>query len=200
MELKDYLKINHKTHLIFDFDDTLFNLLLPWKDREKCLMFAKKKLIQLDARLYEKYQDNELSLTEVQNEYVRKFAKKAKKITYSNGVKFESFFFKGVTTNDKLINFVKNNQKYKLFMWSSNTRPTITKFLKEYKIINKFKKIITSKEVVLMKPYIDGFKLVYNPKVNKNNYLMIGNSNEDRQAAKNSGIDFFLVDVLNQEK
>ena len=163
-------------------------------------MFAKNKLIQLDARLYQKYQDSDLSLTEVQNEYVRKFGKKAKKITYNNCVKFESYFCKGVTTNDELIDFVKKNQEFKLFIWSSNTRPTIAKFLKEYQILDKFKKIVTSLEVVLIKPYIDGFKLIYNPEVPKKNYLMIGNSNADRQAANNSGIDFFFVDALNQER
>ena len=61
---------NKKTHLIFDFDETLFFLQLPW---EKCLELIQEELIAMDNDLYNSYLSMRITWASLQNEYVSKY-------------------------------------------------------------------------------------------------------------------------------
>lgn len=191
MELTFYLRNNKKTRLIFDFDETLLKIILPWERWEDKI---KEKLIELDPKIYKNYKEKNINLSDLENEYVLKYG--IDNLIKENCADFESAYFKDFIPNDKLIKFVENTKDYKIFVWSSNTKPTVEKALRNVGILNKFEKIITRTDLRLIKPYDEGFEKIYDPFISKRNYLLIGNSQSDMKAAKNSGIDFFLVDYF----
>lgn len=188
--LREYLSLHHKTHLIFDFDETIFMLLLPWRN---ALVYAANDLRNLDKNLYEKYENDIGRLSEMQNKFVKKHGKKAKDIFIENNMRFESEHLQGVDINQELIDFINTATNVSLFVWSSNTRPVIEKVLKEFGIHHKFEKIITRNDVDLLKPSSEGFTLIYDQSIPKSQYLMVGDSMSDEGAAKAAGIDFFRV-------
>src|SRR3989344_7011500 len=190
MTLPDYLKTSEKTHLIFDFDETLIKLILPW---EKAIEKIRKELASLDETICKDYEQGKIPFSLLQNKYVSLFGKKALDLLIKNEIEFEKNCLEGVIVNKELIDFVKNLSGRELLIWSSNTKPTINKFLRERKVFEKFKKIVSREDVKLLKPEIDGFNLLYDSKVSKKNYLFIGDSKFDRVAAKSAGIDFYFV-------
>lgn len=193
MELADYLRKTKKTHLIFDFDETILKLLLPWDDAFKRI---RKELISLDEKTYGDYGSRKISFSLLQNKYVREFGKKILGNFIKNEIGFEREELRGVILNPKLLDFVKNSSSYEMFIWSSNAKPTIEKLLKQHGIFGKFKKIVSREDVSFLKPEVDGFELLHDVKIPKEKYLFIGDSVNDKLAAEKLGIDFFLVDFF----
>lgn len=190
MNLQSFLKKNKKTHLIFDFDETLVKLILPWEIWHSKI---NEKLNNLDKKILKDYLSGKIDLSTLQNLYIQKFGKDAKELIIKNAHDFESSTLKGNFPNPELIDFIKNNNLHKMFVWSSNTRITVHKILDQHQIKNRFKKIITRQDVDLLKPYIEGFNLIHDQKIPLKNYLFIGNSEPDRIAAKAAGIDFYHI-------
>jgi HAD superfamily hydrolase (TIGR01549 family) len=196
MTLNSYLQKVDKTHLVFDFDETLVKLILPWDNWADPI---KRELMKLDKSIYENYK-KEKSSSDLMNQYILKFGKQARDLVKRNAINFEVNFLKDATPNNELIDFVRHSKNYKMFVWSSNTRPTLEKILNKLGIWNKFEKVVTSLDVDLLKPYTEGFKQIYNPTIPKEKYLIIGDSDRDEKAANQSGIDFFLVDYFKTAK
>lgn len=190
MNLTDYLKTFKKTHLIFDFDETLFKLILPWEKFEENI---KQQLIEWDKQIYDDYIKEKIDLNALQNKYVLKFGDRARKLVDKANIDFETKYFKNVVPNKELLEFLKHAKNYKLFIWSANTRYVIEKVLKNYGIDNMFDQLVTRLEVDMLKPNPEGFNKIYDPQVPKNNYLFIGDSDNDKNAAKNAQLDFFLI-------
>jgi HAD superfamily hydrolase (TIGR01549 family) len=192
--LQEYLKSVEKTHLIFDFDETIVKLLLPW---DKVLDKISEKLVVLDKITYESFKKKEISVNQLENEYIVKFGDKARKIIINSRTLFEEESLQGYLRNDAIVDFIRNDTKYRMFIWSSNTKPTIKKILQKLGILNKFQVIVGMEDVFLSKPYIDGFKKLYEKKIPKNKYLFIGDSKNDQKTADEIGIDFYLDDCFN---
>lgn len=70
MELKDYLKAHKKTHLIFDLDETLLELILPWELWEKDV---EDNLRNIDPNIIKDHQERKLHLSLMENAYVSKY-------------------------------------------------------------------------------------------------------------------------------
>ncbi len=191
MTLDAYLQKLHKTHLIFDFDETLVKLILPWDHWEDPI---KDTLIKLDKSIYANYKKEKISLSDLMNQYILKFGKQARDVLKSNATNFETRYLEDVIPNNELIDFIKHAQKYIMFIWSSNTRPTVKKALHHYGIWNSFEKVVTSLDVELLKPNTEGFSQIYDPAIPKKRYVIIGDSDSDKEAAKQLGVDFFLID------
>ena len=92
-----------------------------------------------------------------------------------------------------LINFIKSTQGYKMSIWSSNSRPIVKKVLQKVGILAKFEKLITREDVKFLKPEADGFNKIWDDKIPKSQYLFIGNSEADQEAAHKAQIDFFKI-------
>lgn len=197
--LETYLTTHSKTHLIFDLDETICWLILPWDRWEEKI---KEKLITLDKTIYQEYTTGKISLSELQNKYVSKFPP-TEQLFLKNNTWFETTFTTKVFPNPLLLKFLKkpqNSQKYMYYLWSSNTKKTVTTMLQKYNLSHHFKKIITRNDVALIKPHQEGFTLIKDKNIPFTNYLFIGDSKSDRQAAKAVGIDFFKVTYFNNKK
>jgi len=188
MSLSDYLKQNKKTHLIFDFDYTLFKLSLPWDDYLKELGVVLKKT---DAKIMDDFFAEKTSFSELQNKFTKLYGTKLKNLIISKSIKFETGCLEKVEKNEELLSFVKKNRKYVLYVWSSNTTDVILPILKRNKMANLFAKIVSRQSVDFIKPDPEGFYKLYDSNIPKEKYLMIGDSSHDERAAKKAGIDFF---------
>ncbi len=196
MRLDDYLPKNNKAYLIFDLDETLCKLLLPWDDYVEGI---KIKLIQLDKKLFYELDKNEVSLSDFENNLVSRFGVPVKKLLIDHRIEFETTTLAGMIPNNNLVSFIQNSHDH-MFIWSSNTKPTVSNTLKKLGIFDKFRKIITGEDVMYLKPNSEGFTKIYDTKIFKRKYLLIGDSNSDKEAAENSGIDFFKEDFFESKK
>ncbi len=183
----------NKTHLIIDFDKTLFHLDLPW---DIVLEPIKKQLIEWNPKYYKKYIDKEMRLSLVINNYVKEFGDAAKNLFIKNNTRFEQEKLRGYYKNPELINMIVKLNKKQLYIWSSNTQPTITQILKDHNLFDKFEFLVTRTNVKFIKPNPEGFKLIYDPKTNKDKYLMLGDSVHDQDACEIIGIDFHKIEYF----
>lgn len=175
-----------KKHLIFDFDETIFTLDLPWH-----LYYEEmdRRLHQLDSSLPETK-----SINDLENMAVKKLGNVAQQVRWKYSQEFEAEQLKGVKELTDLTNFIKENTgKYRFYLWTSNMRTTVEPILTQYNMLSVFTKLATKGDVKFTKPYADGFLLLHdNEDEDKKDWLMIGNSYNDRGAAEQSGIDYWM--------
>lgn len=184
--LADYLHSHPKKHLIFDFDETLFTLHLPWH----------RYYAELARRLHELDLDfpQEKSVTKLENGMTKKWGEKAAKIRWEYSRRFEKDNLRGVSELSDLTNFIRDNHnRYSFFLWTSNMRSTVEPILQKNGLLSYFSKLVTKGDVLLMKPDPEGFGLLFDSKVHKKtDFLMIGNSKNDQRAAQAAGIDYWM--------
>jgi len=186
-ELKKYLSTNAKKHLIFDFDETLVKLFLPWK----------KSISKLEPRIREI--DNELFLQHGYLNY-RLYNQLMKR--HGQAIRNEiNDFYRGIEENDLVkvtvnrpaFDFIRENKgKYLFYIWSSNQAETINRIIRANGFEKLFSKIMAPPKLDFFKPDKNGFENIFK-NGRKNDYLMIGDSDYDRQAAENAGIDYFFL-------
>jgi len=194
MTLSEYLELHPKTHLIFDFDETLFWLVLDW---DRFFEAMEKELAPIDRKLYDDLAAQKRSLSGTLNAYVETYGNKAKQIITSMSVRFEQEHLLRVVPNPELVDFVAaNREKYRMSIWTSNTSRIVEKVLEEHGLSSVFTRVASQLEVTMLKPYTDGFRYLAQSGVPLARYLMIGNSSADEEAAKASGIDYFHIDYF----
>lgn len=194
MTLSEYLETHPKTHLIFDFDETLFWLVLEW---DRFFEAMEKELAPIDRKLYDDLATQKRSLSDTLNAYVDGYGTKAKQIITRISEKFEIEHLVRVVPNPELIDFVRaSKDKYHMFIWTSNTSSIVEKVLTEHQLTGIFTRIASQLEILMIKPYTDGFHYLSESGVPLERYLMIGNSSADEEAAKASGIDYFHIDYF----
>lgn len=191
MNLEEYLKARKKTHLIFDLDETLVRLILPWDKWGKDI---EDELRKVDGKILNDYQKEKINLSQLENLYVEKLPQ-ILDLLIKNAIEFETENLKDIQVNHRLVDFIKNAKGYQLFIWSSNSKSTVKTVLKKVRLDSKFK-ITARDDVTFIKPEIDGFNLIWDQKTPKGDYLFVGDSSADEQAAKSAGIDFFKVDYF----
>lgn len=193
MDLHNYIIKNQKTHIIFDFDDTIFSMgkggMLAYKG--VCNIVTK-----VDKSLVNEFENSPKQIYNLSNKAIMLYGKTIKKELLSFFNQFESELLDTEKRNNQMINFIKDNHnKYDFSIWSSNTLKLLNHVLKKYNLTSCFSNIIGRDSVDLAKPYPDGFyKIINSSKFIRKDYLMVGDSSGDEQAAINSGIDFFKID------
>ena len=193
MNLAEYIKTNNKTHVIFDFDATLFLLILPWVNWKEGL---KKELVKVDASIWDEYESGAFSIAELQNKYIQNHGQTIRDFMNNHCESFEMESLERYKPNTDLLNTLNELDHVHKYVWSSNARPVIQKVLDETGLANKFERIVTRQDVDFIKPMPDGFNLIHDQNVDKSKYLMVGDSSHDRGAAEAAGIDFYLTDFF----
>lgn len=191
MKTTDYIRQNNKSHIIFDLDGTICDILIDWNHWEQGLL-----------ELFYKYnQDPTKTLTNAnldQNHNVNKYGKKLlnelKHFIRDYELK-NTTGFNPIAATLELINQTKH---LNLFIWSANSELTITRALKNLGINELFIKCIGRESLIMQKPDPEGFKLIHqlNPNIPLSNYLFVGNAPNDYNAAVNAGIDYINVNEI----
>ena len=192
MDLKSYLKTHNKTHLIFDLDETILHLIMPWNEWERDIEDQLKKI---DGKIFNDYKNRKINLNQMQNAYISSHPQ-TKNLIVRNNENFESKYLKEIRVNQKLVNLIKNLKGYQLSIWSANSKSTIKKTLKKVDILEKFKKLITRDDVDFLKPDSQGFNKIWDHKTPKSKYVFIGDSTNDKNSAHAAGIDFYKEDYF----
>lgn len=190
MNLEEYLGKTSKKHLVFDFDLTLVELFIEWQIvKEK----IHKYFAALDPVLAAECEDLGYA---GYNKMIKKYGPEVKKTVDELYLEAETDKNREVTLNKEALNFIAVNQnKYTFYIWSNNQRQTVDEILKENNLTKYFKTVVTASDVKLFKPDIKGFYRIYIKGQNKKEYLMIGDSDNDRKSAENSGIDYFYLRI-----
>lgn len=184
--LEQFLAKNSAKYIIFDFDETLFTLDLPW---EKYYAEMARRLYELDPE-YPK----ESSINKLENGMTKKWGVQAAKIRWEYSKQFETDNLRGVTEMRDLTDFIrKHHTQYQFFLWTSNMRETVEPVLQKNGLLPYFKQLVTKGDVLLMKPSPEGFTKLFDPKIQKkSDFLMIGNSNNDKEAAQAAEINYWM--------
>jgi len=193
-EVDSLLKLVRRKHyrnLIFDLDETLTRLDLPWDewieqvtaslptDRAKKL----EELLKIDGAPW----------GEVVNEQIIKdpdFYEQFIKICQD----FESKYF-AHTPYGKLVKALPalKEEGCNLFLWTSNTRQTAERALTEMGTLQFFSQLLTREDVKLGKPHAEGWKLFTFASQDPASCLMIGDSQNDALAAEAGGISYYKI-------
>ncbi|PIY71670.1 hypothetical protein COY87_04920 [Candidatus Roizmanbacteria bacterium CG_4_10_14_0_8_um_filter_33_9] len=190
----NYLKTNHKSHLIFDLDSTLIKLLIDWSTYREQLW---KLVSTFDNKLTEEIPCKPFMGFKLTNTVIKKHGEKAKQILDQFNEHYELTHYTGYLPNANLISFIHSYyQQYHFFLWTNNAKKTIKDVMQKENFTTCFQKVITRDDVYYIKPEIDGFKLIHTNNNLKNGYLLIGDSIFDKQAADTIGIDFFRVNYF----
>lgn len=184
--LEAVLQKHPKKYLIFDFDETLFTLHLNW---ERYFSEMSNRLYALDPTY-----SQERSSTKLENGITQKLGRVAAEVRWEYSRQFEKDNLRGVSELHDLTDFIRTNHtKYQFYLWTSNMRETVEPILQKSGLLPYFTTLITKGDVLLMKPDPEGFQLVFNPLTHKKSeWLMIGNSKNDKKAAEAAKIDFWL--------
>ncbi len=196
MSLEEYLAEHPKKHLIFDLDRTILRLDINWNNVHHLLF---EQISKIDSSIILKPSLNAREFFTAINQAVEKHGNAAKQTLISFMRKFEKINYSGYTPNPEIIQFIRSHHNnYQLFIWTSNVKDTIQKCLITEHLSPLFQEIVTINDVLYSKPYPDGFYKIYSPSHPKTEYLMIGDSENDEEAAKAAGIDFFKVDYFDR--
>lgn len=184
--LENILARKPKKYLIFDFDETLFVLNMPWRKYKREIR-KKLEALESDSPRID-------GLSNLENQMTIKWGLTAAKIRWEYSSYFEETYFRGARELTDLTDFIRtHHDEYTFYLWTSNMRATVEMVLQKSDLLQYFTQLVTKEDVMLMKPFAEGFEKLYDPKTQKKyEFLMIGNSRDDKQAAAAAGIDYWM--------
>ncbi len=190
IRLAQYLQEYPKKYLIFDFDDTLVTLRLPWHSYTTGI---KAIIHEVDPDLVARYPGEEMKY--LIHEALIKHGQRIRPRINRYRQQFEQDNLQGILRNDWLLAFLQENAaNYQFFIWSSNDTHTILPVLQGSQLEALFQKIVGANDVNYTKPSPDGFYALFDPSTQKKaDFLFVGDSNSDEEASRNAGIDFFKI-------
>jgi beta-phosphoglucomutase-like phosphatase (HAD superfamily) len=173
---------NIKT-VIFDFDNTICDMLIDWTEWDRQvgeLMRSYDPETQLTGGYM---RDNRINafIEKYGNDFREKWRKLSNEYEKENAHKCNA--------RENVLNVIRDID-CDLWIWSSNSEETVKKYLTEMGIVHKFSKFITRDSVDFIKPNPSGFFKAASKDANKQEFLMVGNSNNDRKAAEAAGIAY----------
>lgn len=180
--------LSSKKYIIFDFDATVDTLLIDWEQ------YGEEFFKLVDTF------DPSITISKMDTSYdfqircIEKLGEEINQAFIKYAEDFEKKYYTGHVPNEALVQFIRNNQgKYEFFLWTSNALSVVFPVLEELKIEKAFQKIIARGNVSFPKPHPEGFSQISEGRGNKEDYVMIGDSDNDSRAAHNAGIDFIHV-------
>ena len=207
-DLAAFLDRNPKQHIIFDFDQTLFTLDLPWGDY---LDTTYELLKNHNDEFYTEHSDKNATNYELLNAFVRAGMPEIRATADEYACTFETEELDGVTEHPEITTFIRTNAgNYQFYIWTSNCSKGVRRVLEENKLWQDesgkpyFQVLVSRDTVAYFKPNPDGFSQIadYAAKTAEANnqaqpqlseFLMVVDSNSDKGAAEAAGIDFFRV-------
>ena len=190
-ELIEFIESSEYTDIIFDFDETIVQLLIDWSylkmDREQLAKTYKQESYLKENGWYA-----------FDKMMVEKYWEEGKKDLDKMFSAAEDNHFMGMVENELLIEFIKNNaRQYNFYVLSNNTQNTLHKVITELEMNKCFHIVLWRDNVSAPKPNPEGINaIITSQKLKKENTLMVGDSEwSDIAAANREEIDSFLIDM-----
>jgi phosphoglycolate phosphatase-like HAD superfamily hydrolase len=193
-KLQQLIGKKNKTHLVFDLDRTIAELLIDWSHWRSGVL---EVIYKLDPK-----PNKEAFLKNIYtyvNSFIKEYGNTAEQAIKKFNQDYETKYLTGLTPNKPLLAFNQSlPQNYSLYVYSSNSKKTDNFALNQMQLISRFNGIVSRDDVTFIKPHPQGFSFILNPDVKKSSYLMIGDSPSDQGVAHEAGIDFFQVNYFNK--
>lgn len=177
--------------VIFDLDETLARVEVPWKEWNRWLVedFPDDDLKPLfqEAFARERYVPGAVLNRQLARVNMGDFIAQA--------TEYEIKHYEGYTPNQRLASLVPHlsGAGVQFYLWTNNTRPTAERILEEMGIAEHFQGLVTRTEVEYTKPSPDGWRHIHDGKHPLSEYLFVGDGENDRLVAEAIGIDFFYI-------
>lgn len=172
------MNIEKNINYIFDFDGTIVDLHVNWKELKKEVNnLCEKYSIEMNQKLNLKI-DQLKSKTNVLD-IVKRFEQVDEKVSFSRV--------------SKALDFIDNLDEF--YIVSNNLNSTIQKVLKDIKLSNKCKKIIAIDDVEKSKPSNESFFILKGYLQYKTS-LYIGDRETDKKFAENCKMKFKYVEEI----
>lgn len=181
-------------HILFDFDKTIATVDVDWSKWH----IGAGKIFQKYEPEFRLHLDGQ-KIYHLQNEMFQKYGGNLKKEIDVFTREFERDEVRGIIPIDKTISFLNESfiEGLVIHLWSSNDSVLIEKSLKSLGIHDKFKLVVTRDKVDYLKPNRSAFDLYFsNLDSDLGTFLMIGDSDADRGAAKECNINYLDVTEL----
>lgn len=188
-ELVNKWKEEGKTHVVFDFDETIATLLVDWP------LWQRKMLALL--RLFDPSYDPERDFVKADhiNSFIRRFGDEARTPIVELNREMETEHCSGLEKNEACLSLVHALYEagFSLVVWSSNDSSTLAKHLFDLGILELFSPIVGRDDVTSIKPDPDGWRLVNPEKLPVERFVFVGDSKSDSGACAALGLDFVHV-------
>lgn len=190
-EFENYIKEKNKKHIIFDFDETICELLINWDNW--C-----REIEEVASYYGIEVKQSEFGFQSAQNACIEKGGKGVRDKILEISYQTETNYYSGYELLPVALPLISLAKEYaELYVWTSNDRRTVMPILKELKIGKSFSKVVARNDVNFIKPNPEGFSLIDDKDNPKSEYLLIGNSKADEGAGRHAGIDFINIAELN---
>jgi HAD superfamily hydrolase (TIGR01549 family) len=173
---------------IYDFDGTICDLIIDWTEWHKGLGNIYREFVP-DFDLDLKGQ----KVHDFQNIYIKQFGEILRKKIADYNAEYESRMITDYHPHTGIIEVITNMSDTKKYLWTANSKKTIEKYLPLLGLEHAFSKLITRDDVTYIKPDPQGFDLISIENPSETDYLFIGDSPHDEQAAKSAKINFRYV-------
>jgi phosphoglycolate phosphatase-like HAD superfamily hydrolase len=191
--MNDLNKIKKYKRIIYDFDGTIAKILIDWKDWHTEV-----------EKIYKEYDKNFTHHGYMHGHYnhmIERFGDDLRDKLLKLNNEYELSYFKGTINNNELIEFIKENIKenikdkeIKQYVLTSNGKDIINKLLKDLDLENIFEKVVTRDTAKYIKPSTSGIEQIVDIK-NKDEYIMVGDTDADEKVAKAMDIDFEKIEI-----
>jgi HAD superfamily hydrolase (TIGR01549 family) len=186
------MNLASKKYLIFDFDETISKIIIDWRVWQHGIVdivaeYLPGEDFNHDGHIFSR-----------QNDFIDQFGQEINRKFIVLAEQFERDLLETHEPDAKVVAFIKNNSNYHFYIWTSNHSSTVEPILRELGVLSKIKKIVGRDDVAFIKPRADGFQQIFVPGSQKTDYLMIGDSSYDEEAAKTAQIDFLHVNDFKQ--
>ena len=190
-ELIKFIESSQYTDIIFDFDETIVQLLIDWS------------YLKIDREQLAKKYDEENYLKEngwyaFDKMLVEKYSEAWKIDLDKMFMTAEENHFLGLNENTDLIAFIKENaKKYNFYVLSNNTQNTLYRVISELEMTKCFHIVLWRDNVSAPKPNPEGIEtIIKSQQLKKENTLMVWDSEtSDIAAAERAEVDSFLIDM-----
>ncbi|MGB4800319.1 MAG: HAD family hydrolase [Candidatus Saccharimonadales bacterium] len=178
------------THVIFDLDETLTRLDLPW---DRWIHMIESRLSPPAAASFaQSIRKPSAAWGKLLNEHTERY-EEFLPVLLEQSERFESAYF-GHTPYHELIQAVHilAGEGRVLYAWSANMRSTIERAMVELGIRQYFTKIVAREDVRFTKPHPEGWQLLADA-TPRERFLFVGDSSNDELAAKALGITYYAI-------
>ncbi len=177
-------KLRRKKVIVLDFDGTLINLEIDWLNLKNSF-FSEYKI--LGGKKHKSLKEAINAYKSDTNSKTKTLDKLLATLELNNLIKYSA--------NKNLIDFITKNPSKMYVIYSSNSKPLITKILSEIKLLNYFDLIVSLESVRKLKPNVDGMAIIrsHYTDFQDGDFIMIGNSQDDEQVSSNSRMDYLKV-------
>ena len=182
----------NKTHILFDFDNTITLLDLDWNAWHVGVGEIFRKY---EPTFHEHLEGKHIR--PFQNNMFRTYGKPLKREVDDFNRMYEEKFTKGQFPVIKTIELIKAlyASGKKLSIWSSNDSSTVKKWINVLQILPMFELIVGREMVEYIKPDADGYFKYFQKSDARQHVLMVGDSENDKGAAEKIEMDY--LDVKN---